>query len=87
MDEDTPIIDAIVEWVPGYSVLPSGLSFDGRRHEMVPAEHVRPLERALRAIVEDHDAYCERYVGVSQHSHDLARIAERALTECTPKSG
>lgn len=52
--------------------------------------NTRPIEDALRAKLEiavealrsiynDHDAYCEHHINVSQHSYDLCNIAEAAL--------
>lgn len=47
----------------------------------MPAQDVTELVEALEMIVSTHQGHCEHYVGVSKHSHNLADIAEEALSK------
>ena len=46
-----------------------------------PAQGITELVDALEMIVSTHQGHCEHYVGVSKHSHNLADIAEEALSK------
>lgn len=42
---------------------------------------VERLRDALESIAHVHSMHCDKHVNISQHSHELAHIAEAALTQ------
>lgn len=48
--------------------------------ELAYQARIRELREALDRVVICHSDYGERHLGVSDHSYELARIAEQALS-------